>query len=118
VQVQFTVRPGPDATPGKYRITITGKGADNTTREVSLTVVIVERATTRDDTPCLIAVLLILLAAVGAYAASRKAKQAEKERELLEARRLAEAEQTARKEALRKGKKRKKGSPGRPRMGV
>ena len=89
-QVEFTVKPGPDATPGKYVMTVTGTGAENVTQQVSFTVIVQERATTRDDMPCYIGFLLILVAAVAAYAASRKAKQAEKDAELIDAQRQAE----------------------------
>jgi uncharacterized membrane protein len=102
-QVELTVRPGPDATPGKYVMTVTGTGAENVTQQVSFTVIVQERATTRDDMPCFIGLLLIIVAAVAAYAASRKAKQAEKDAELAQAKMQAEAEQRLKK----KGKGRK-----------
>ncbi|MGQ9582524.1 MAG: hypothetical protein ACUVV6_03310 [Thermoplasmatota archaeon] len=63
------VRPGPDAHPGRYSMRVSGRGEDNTTKEVGFTLVVREGATTVGDLPCLVAILIAIVssAAAGIY---------------------------------------------------
>ncbi|MEM2976172.1 MAG: hypothetical protein QXW06_00755 [Thermoplasmata archaeon] len=60
-ELVVSVRPGPDAAPGRYMMRIEGVGEDNSTEEAEFLLVVKESGTTIGDLPCLLGALLVVL---------------------------------------------------------
>jgi len=75
-QIEMRVRPGPEAMPGKYRLSILASGEGNETREVYFNLTVRETETSGSDMPCILGALMIAAASAAAYLARRKLRQA------------------------------------------